>query len=326
MNASRTFRFFALAILCTGLAASAQAQSYPSKPVRFIVPVAAGSGFDVAARLIGERLAKKFGQPVVVENQPGAGTTLGVASVARAAPDGYTIGILLSPVTIQHTLMGAQMPFDARKDLAPVILYGWDFNILVLNPAVPVSSLKDFIAHLKANPGKLNYASGGNGTPAHIAAEFFKQSTGSDMTHVPYKGADFAVQDLLAGRVQVMFGNVPATLPHIRAGKLRALAVVGKKRLEVAPDLPSMAELGYPNIDVPNWTGVVAPAGTPQPVIAVLNREIAAALADPEVAQRIGRANTVIDIMGPDAMRKQIADDIQRWADVIAKAGIKGGG
>jgi tripartite-type tricarboxylate transporter receptor subunit TctC len=326
MNASRTFRSFALAILCTGLAASAQAQSYPSKPVRFIVPVAAGSGFDVAARLIGERMAKKFGHPVVVENQPGAGTTLGVASVARAAPDGYTIGILLSPVTIQHTLMGAQMPFDARKDLAPVILYGWDFNILVLNPAVPVSSLKDFIAHLKANPGKLNYASGGNGTPAHIAAEFFKQSTGSDMTHVPYKGADFAVQDLLAGRVQVMFGNVPATLPHIRAGKLRALAVVGRKRLEVAPDLPSMAELGYPNIDVPNWTGVVAPAGTPQPVIAVLNREIAAALADPEVAQRIGRANTVIDIMGPDAMRKQIADDIQRWADVIAKAGIKGGG
>jgi tripartite-type tricarboxylate transporter receptor subunit TctC len=309
-------------ILCASVAGFASAQSYPAKTIRFIVPVAAGAGFDVAARLIAERLARKFSQPVVVENQPGAGTTLGVGTVAKAAPDGYTIGMILSPVTIQHTLMG-NMPFDARKDLAPIIVYGWDFNILVVHPAVTAKSVIELIGYVKANPDNLNYASGGNGTPAHIAAEFFKQSTGTRMVHVPYKGADFAVQDLLAGRVQVMFGNVPATLPHIRAGKLRALAIVGSKRLEVLPDIPSMAEIGYPNIDVPNWTGIAAPANTPEPIIALLHREIAAALGDPAVADKIRAANTVIDIAGPDVLRKLIADDIQRWAEVIAKAGIK---
>ena len=313
----------ALAALCAGGIDSAAAQPYPSRAIRFIVPVAAGAGFDVTARMIAERLAKKFGQPVVVENQPGAGTTLGVGTVANAAPDGHTVGMMLSPVTIQQTLM-RRMGYDARRDLAPIILVGWDFNILAVHPEVPASSVRQLIAHVKANPDKLNYASGGNGTPAHIAAEFFKQSTATQMVHVPYKAAALAVQDLIAGRVQVMFGNVPAMLPQIRAGKLRALAIVGKNRLALLPEVPSMADVGLPEIDVPNWTGIVAPAGTPAAIIALLHREIAAALADPEVAQRMGGGGTVIDIGGPETLRNLIAADIERWAEVIARAGIQG--
>ena len=312
-----------LAALLAGTVNLSFAQSYPSRAIRFMVPVAAGSGFDINSRMIAERLAKKFGQPVVVENQPGAGTALGVGTIAKAAPDGYTIGMMLSPVTIQQTLM-SKMGFDARKDLAPIILLGWDFSLLTVTNDVPATSVQQLIDYLKANPDRINYASGGNGTPAHIAAEFFKQTTGTQMVHVPYKAADMAVQDLIAGRVQVMFGNVPATLPHIRSGKLRALAVVGKKRLALLPDLPSMADLGFPNIDVPNWQGIVAPAGTPDAVISLLYKEIAAAVADPEVAQRMGRGSTVIDIQPPEVLKKMIAEDIDRWAEVIRKAGIQG--
>ena len=316
-------RAVVLAALFAGMLDQALAQSWPSRTIRFIVPVAAGSGFDINSRMIAERLAKMFGQPVVVENKPGAGTALGVGTIAKAAPDGYTIGMMLSPVTIQQTLM-SKMGFDARKDLSPIILLGWDYSLLSVNPDVPATSVQQLIDYLKANPDKINYASGGNGTPAHIAAEFFKQTTGTQMVHVPYKAADMAVQDLLAGRVQVMFGNVPATLPHIRSGKLRALAVVGKKRLALLPDLPSMADLGFPNIDVPNWQGIVAPAGTPDAVISLLYKEIAAAVADPEVAQRMGRGSTVIDVQPPEVMKKLISEDIDRWADVIRKAGIQG--
>ena len=308
---------------CVGVAGHAGAQTYPGKTIRFIVPVAAGSGFDVTARMISERLARKLGQPVVVENQPGAGTTLGLATVARAAPDGHTIGMMLSPATIQQSLL-SNMGFDTRKDLAPIILIGWDFNILVVTPSLPATSVQQLIDYLKANPDKVNYASGGNGTPAHIAAEFFKQSTDTRMVHVPYKAADAAVQDLLGDRVQLMFGNVPATQAHIRAGKLRALAIVGKTRLASLPDVPSMADLGYPNIDVPNWTGIAAPAGTPATIIALLYKEIAAIMGDAEVRERITRGSTVIDVGSPEMMGKLIVSDVARWAEVIKKAGIQG--
>ena len=308
---------------CVGVAGHAGAQTYPGKTIRFIVPVAAGSGFDVTARMISERLARKLGQPVVVENQPGAGTTLGLATVARAAPDGHTIGMMLSPATIQQSLL-SNMGFDTRKDLAPIILIGWDFNILVVTPSLPATSVQQLIDYLKANPDKVNYASGGNGTPAHIAAEFFKQSTDTRMVHVPYKAADAAVLDLLGDRVQLMFGNVPATQAHIRAGKLRALAIVGKTRLASLPDVPSMADLGYPNIDVPNWTGIAAPAGTPATIIALLYKEIAAIMGDAEVRERITRGSTVIDVVSPEMMGKLIISDVARWAEVIKKAGIQG--
>ncbi|MEO7242043.1 MAG: tripartite tricarboxylate transporter substrate binding protein [Variovorax sp.] len=317
------------ACLATGAALAglmpggAAAQNYPTHPVRLIVPVAAGSGFDITGRMLSERLTKKLGQPFVVNNQPGAGTTLGVGTVARAEPDGYTIGMLLSPVTVQQSLI-KNMGFDVRKDLAPIMLIGWDFNILVVNASLPVKSVAELIALAKAKPGQLNYASGGNGTPAHIAGEFFKQHTGVDIVHVPYKGAGAAVQDLVTNRVQLMFGNLPATLPQIQAGKLRALAIVGKRRLEALPDVPSIAEVGYPAIDVPNWTAIVAPAGTPRPIIDLLQREIASILAEPAVRERITSYATVIDVQGPEAVSKLINDDVARWAEVVQKAGIKG--
>ena len=322
MKTSDWFSGFLVA-LCFAAANHVAAQNYPGKAIRFIVPVAAGSGFDVTARMISERLAKKFGQPVLVENQPGAGTTLGLATVARAGPDGYTIGMMLSPATIQQSLI-SNMGFDTRKNLAPIILIGWDFNILVVTPSVPVNSVQQLIDYLKANPDKINYASGGNGTPAHIAAEFFKQSTDTRMVHIPYKAADAAVQDLLGDRVQLMFGNVPATQAHIRSGKLRALAIVGKSRLAALPDVPSMADLGYPNIDVPNWTGIAAPAGTPAAIISLLHKEIATVMGDAEVRERITRGSTVIDVGSPEMMGKLIVADFARWAEVIRKAGIKG--
>lgn len=305
------------------LVGTAAAQPYPTRPVRLIVPVAAASGFDVTARLIGERLAIKLGQPFVVENQPGGGTTLGVATVARAQPDGHTIGMLLSPATVQQSLM-KNMGFDTTKDLAPILLIGWEYNILVVNPDVSANSVAELVALAKARPGQLNYASGGNGTPAHLAAEFFKQATGTDMVHVPYKAAAAAVQDLLAGRVQVMFGNVPATLPHIQTGKLRALAIVGKQRLAALPGVPSIAEVGYPQIDVPNWSAMVAPAGTPPAIVALLTREIAAILAEPEVRERIERFATILDPAGPEVLTKLIAGDVARWAEVVRRANITG--
>jgi len=313
----------ALAVPVFALASGARAQDYPTKRIRFIVPGAAGSGFDLTARMISDGLAKKFAQPVVVENQPGAGTALGMGTVARSAPDGYTIGMLLSPATIQQSLV-SNMGYDTRRDLAPIMLIGWDFNILVVNPSLPVASVKELIGYIKSNPNKVNYASGGSGTPAHIAGEFFKQNTATEMVHVPYKAAGLGVQDLLAGRVLLMFGNVPATLPHIRSGKLRALAIVGKSRIPSAPDVPSMAELGYPEIDVPNWTGIAAPAGTPAAIIATLHREITAILKDPEVQKRITQFSTVIDLGSPELLGKLIASDVARWAEVIRKAGIKG--
>lgn len=312
--------FTCLVLLWLGTTGAWAEDGYPTKPIRFIVPVGAGSGFDATARLLGDHMGKRMGQPFIVENQPGGGTTLGLAALARAPADGYTIGMLLSPATVQQTL--TRLPFDTRKDLAPIALVGWDFNILVVNADLPSRSVAELIAYLKANPGKVNYASGGNGTPAHLAAEFFQQQTDTKMVHVPYKTAVAAGQDLITGRVQVMFGNVPATLPHIKSGKLRALAVVGKQRLDALPDTPSMAELGHPAIDVPNWTAIVAPAGTPPAVIARLEREIATTLADPAVRAQITRFATVIEVAGPERLGPLIASDVDRWAKVIEKAGI----
>ncbi len=311
-----------LAVGC-GLTTGVAAQAYPERPVRVIVPVGAGSGFDVSARLIAEQLARKSGQPFVVENMPGAGTTRGVVALSHASPDGYTIGMVLSPATVQQSLI-KNLGVDTRKDLAPIILLGWDFNVLVVNPSVPAKTVADLVATLKTNPGKLNFASGGNGTPAHIAGEFFKQSTKTDMVHVPYKSANEAVKDLLAGRVHVMFGNVPATLPHIQAGTLRALAIVGKQRLAQLPDVPSIAEAGFPDIDVPNWTAIMAPAGTPPAIVAYLEREIGEAMKQATVRDRMTRFATVIDVQGPDALGKLINNDVARWAEVVRAANIKG--
>lgn len=293
-----------------------------SKSVRFIVPIAAGGSYDTMARLLGDRLAQTTGQTVVVENMPGAAMLVGTGAVARAAPDGQTIGLMLSPVTVQPSLL-AKMPFDILKDLAPVTLIGWNYNVLVVEPSLPVQSVPDLIAYLKANPDKVNFGSGGNATPAHLAGELFKQATDTRMVHVPYRGLVVAIQDLLGGRIQVLFGNASGVIPHILSGKMRALAVVGNKRLPLIPDVPSMAEIGMPQIAIPAWAGIVAAGGTPPDVIARLHKDMTAVLQQPAVQERLSASQTTIETSTPDALRALIATDIERWGRVVKAANIK---
>ena len=297
------------------------AQTWPERSIRLIVPTAPGP-FDAIARLIGERLGKALGQPVVIDNIPGATGTIGTAAMARAAPDGYTISLGIMPLAIGQTLF-PKLSYDIRRDVAPIVQISWGYNILVVHPSLPVKSVGELVAYAKANAGKINYGSGGNGAPAHIAAEFFKQETGIDMVHVPFKSAAPAVQELLAGRIQVMFGLAPGVIPHIKAGSLRPLAVVGQKRLPAVPDIPSMGEAGYPNVTVTDWLCLLAPAGTPGEIIARLNREVNLILSQPDVRERLAAGN--VEVVGgtPEELRRLIAADTERWAKVIRAAGIR---
>jgi len=316
---------FGMFLLGLVFAATAQGQSpFPSKPVRFIVPVTAGAPHDFVARLLAERLAVVLGQPVVADNLPGASGALALGRLAQAAPDGHTVSLVFMPQAIQQSLL-AKAPYDMERDLAPVILLGWDYNILVVHPSVPARSVSELIAHLKANPDKLNFGSGGNGTPAHVVAEYFKQATGTQMIHIPYKGAMLAVQDLVAGRVQVMIAIAPSVVPHIRSGALRALAVTAPKRLAPVPEVPSIVEAGFPDLAVASWFGVVAPAGTPPEVVSRLNREIGAIAQTAAFRDKIAAAGGAEIISStPEEFRSIIAADITRWRRVVRQAGLKG--
>lgn len=292
------------------------------KTLRLVVPLAAGGSYDTMARIIGDKLSSISGQTVVVDNQPGAAMLNGIGTVARSAPDGQTIGLMLSPVTVQPSLL-QKMPFDILKDLAPVTLIGWNYNVLVVSPSLPVKSVQELIDHLKANPDQLNFGSGGVATPAHLAGELFKQATGTKMVHVPYRGLVVAIQDLLAGRIQVLFGNASDVIPHIQAGTMRALAVVGQKRLSAIPDVQSMTELGMPQINIPAWAGIVAAGGTPPDIIARLQKDVTAVLALPDVQQRLAASQTLIETSSPEQLQKLMASDIERWGSVVKQANIK---
>jgi tripartite-type tricarboxylate transporter receptor subunit TctC len=293
-----------------------------SKTLRFIVPLAAGGSYDTMARVLGDKLVQATGQTVVIENLPGAAMLVGTGAIARAAPDGQTIGLMLSPVTVQPSLL-SKMPFDILKDLAPVTLIGWNYNVLVIHPSMPVNSMSDLITYLRANPDKVNFGSGGNATPAHLAGELFKQATDTKMVHVPYRGLLVAIQDLLAGRIQVLFGNASDVIPQILAGKVRALAVVGDKRLPPIPNIPSMAELGMPQIAIPAWAGIVTAGGTPPDIIARLHKDMTTVLALPDVQQRLAASQTSIETSSPEALQNLIASDVERWGRVVKEANIK---
>ena len=230
--------------------------------------------------------------------------------------------MMLSPVTVQPSLL-QKMPFDILKDLAPVTLIGWNYNVLVVSPSLPVKSVQELIDHLKANPDQLNFGSGGVATPAHLAGELFKQATGTKMVHVPYRGLVVAIQDLLAGRIQVLFGNASDVIPHIQAGTMRALAVVGQKRLSAIPDVQSMTELGMPQINIPAWAGIVAAGGTPPDIITRLQKDVTAVLALPDVQQRLAASQTLIETSSPEQLQKLMASDIERWGSVVKQANIK---
>ena len=315
------FAFHALVAfgLLTGLA---QAESYPSKPIRIIVPYPPGGFNDTLARTLGQKLTEQWGQPVIVDNRPGGGTTIGTNLAAKAAPDGYTL-LIVSFAFAVNPALHATLPYDTGKDFVPIVHAASTPNLLVVNPALPVKSVKELIALAKSAPGKLNYASAGNGSSNHLSMELFKSLTSVDMVHVPYKGSAPAVTDLIGGQVDLMFDNVPNVLQQVKAGKLRALAVSSKERSPSIKELPSVAESGVPGFDVSVWFGVVAPAGTPQSVIAKLNAEINQILKRPEVVE-LFQAQGVKPIGGtPEAFSVFLRAQMTKWAKVVKESGAK---
>ena len=305
------------------VAASALAQTYPSKPIRLIVPFAAGGGNDNIARLVGKRVSDSLGQPLVIDNRPGAGGVLGAELAAKAAPDGYTLFLggvgshALNPNLIE------KLPYDPIKDFAPVELLAQAPLILVVHPSVPARDIAEFVAYARRNPGKLNFASNGNGTSAQLAAVMFESMARVDMVHVPYKGLAPALADLLSGQVQLMFSSVVAILPHVRVGKLRALAVTGTKRMASLPELPTVAESGFPGYEASSWYGILAPAGTPRGIVTKLNAELAKALAQPEVRNSLLAEGAEPMGGSPEAFAAHIRSEKERLGKLIRETKIR---
>ena len=299
----------------------AMAQTYPSRPVRLIVTTAAGGSPDIIARLIGQWLSERLGQPIIVDNRPGAGTNIGTEMGVRAPPDGYTLLMALSANAINATLYD-KLPFNFIRDTAPVASIASIPLIMEVNPSVPAKTVPEFIAYAKANPGKINMASGGSGTPAHVAGELFKMMAGINMVHVPYRGEGLALPDLISGQLQALFGVMPASLGYIKAGKLRALAVTTAKRQELLPDVPTAGEF-LPGYEARGWYGIVGPKATPVNIIEKLNQEINAALADPTMKTRLTDLGCAVFAGSPADFGKFIAEETEKWAKVIKFAGIK---
>lgn len=320
--AAKAAALIAVVAAASAIAVPVRAQTdYPVRSIRFIVPSAPGP-FDTVARLLGERLQKALGQPLVMDNVAGAAGTLGMAAIARAAPDGYTIGMALMPTTMAEALYPG-IAQRVNRDVAPIVQISWGYLVLAVHPSIPVKSVAELVSYLKANPARINFGSGGHGAPAHILGTMFAREAGVDIVHVPFKSVAFAIQDLLAGRVHMMFGFSAGMLPHIRAGKLTGLAVAGRERLQAIPELPSMAEAGYPAIALRDWIGLVAPARTPPAVIERLNHEMNAILKEPEVRDRLAAGNVIVAGGTPQELARLIAEDSERLVRVIREAGIR---
>ena len=298
------------------------AQTYPTKPVTVIVPFAVGGSTDIVARIIAQELSASLGTQVVVDNRTGGGGVIGWGAVARAAPDGYTLLTEELSFTIAAGLV-PNLPYDPKQAFAHITTAVSVPHVLVVNPAMKANTVLELVALAKANPGKLNYGSGGNGTNTHLGGELFKSLTGIEMTHIPYRGAGAVVQDLIAGQVQVLVSSVATPLPHIKSGKLRALMVTSEKRVAVLPDVPSAPETGVPKMLMDFWIGFAAPAGTPQPVIERLNKEIVAALAAPATKKRLAELGLEPVGSTPAQATKLVDDEIQRWSAVVKAANIK---
>ncbi|UIF87288.1 tripartite tricarboxylate transporter substrate binding protein [Cupriavidus sp. UYPR2.512] len=293
----------------------AQAQSYPNKPIRLIVPFAAGGTTDIVARAVSDGLGRELGQPVVVENRGGGGGAIGADALAKSAPDGYTLGIATVSTMATNPATNARNPYDPLKDFAPITNLVNVPNVLTVNPKVPAKTLKEFVAMLKANPGKYSYASAGKGSISHLDGELFKDITKTDMVHIPYRGSGPALNDTLAGQVNAQFDNLPSSMPHIQAGKLRALAVAAPKRVEGLPDVPTFAEAGMKDMNNMAWYGLVAPAGTPAAIITRVHDAAVKALQDPNVKRRLADSGAYTDGNTP----AQYAAQIKRELDLRKK-------
>jgi len=303
------------------LSRSARAQAYPTRPVRLVVPFTPGGTTDIVARLLGQSLSERLGQPIVIENKPGAGTNIGTEAVVNAPPDGYTLLVASTAAVINATLY-EKLNFKFDRDITPVAGIIRTPYVMEVNPSVPAKTVPEFIEYTKANPGRINMASSGIGTGAHLSGELFNMMTGINMVHVPYRGGAPALADLIAGQVQVQFASTPETIEYIRAGKLRALAVTSATRSDTLPEIPSVGEF-VPGYETSAWWGVGVPKNTPEAIIGRLNKEINAALADPRMKARLVDLGGMVLVGSPADFGKLIADETEKWAKVIHAANIK---
>ncbi|MBI5910141.1 MAG: tripartite tricarboxylate transporter substrate binding protein [Betaproteobacteria bacterium] len=310
-----------VALCATVLSCGAFAQAWPSHPIKFIVPYTPGTGMDMIARTVGPKLSERLGQPVVVENKPGASGNIGAEAVAKAAPDGYTVMVTANTMLIAASLYRS-VPFDPLKDFAPISLAAWGTLLLCANPKTGINSVADLIAQAKANPGRLSYSSPGVGTPHHMSMELFKDLTGTDLLHVPYKGSAGALTDLLSGEISVGFVPIHVAMPYVKAGRLRALAVGSTKRHPNAPDLPTLQELGVKGAEVDMWYAFLAPKGTPAAVIAKLDAELRTILSLPELKAGFDKQGMEAASSTPEQLNALMQRDYARWAAVIRKNNI----
>jgi tripartite-type tricarboxylate transporter receptor subunit TctC len=309
-----------LLIAVLGASTSAVADDYPARPIKWVVGYPAGGTTDILARLIGQWLSEHLGAQVIIENRPGAGNNIGTEAVINAPPDGYTV-LLVNPANGINASLYRKLNFDFIRDIAPVAGLTRVPNVMEVNPAVPAKTVQEFIDYAKANPGKINWASSGNGTSVHLSGEMFEMMTGVDLLHVPYRGAAPALTDLISGQVQVMFDNMPSSIEHIRAGKLRALGVTTAKRSPALPDVPTVADT-VPGYEASAWFGMGAPKGTPPEAVNKLNKAINAALADPNIQARLADLGGIVMAGTPADFGQVIVEETEKWAKVVKAAGV----
>jgi len=316
------FRCFALVLLLL-MPGVARAESYPDRPVRMIVPFPPGGGVDLITRFTTDILSQALGQPFVVENRPGAGANLGAELLAHAAPDGYTIGTMTIGTHGINPALYTHLPFDPIRDFTPITMLVVQPDVMVVPPSLGVHTVGEFIALAKAKPGQLNVGSSGNGTSLHMCAELFKQRTGIDLVHVPYKGAGPLMPDLLAGRVHVVFNNLPTAMPLIRSGQLVALAVTTRERWPLLPEVPTLDEAGVPDFDVASWYALMGPAGMPRDRVMALNRALVEGLKRPDITAKLLEMGTRAEPGTPEQLAAVVESEIKRWAPVVKATGLK---
>ena len=311
-----------LASIALLIAGAAAAQTYPARPVRIVVPFPPGGTSDILARTIGARLGESLGQPVVVENRPGAGGNIAADHVAKSPPDGYTLIMGTSSLAISQSLY-KKLSYDLVRDFAPITQAVNYANLLVVHPSAGVASVGELLAAARARPGALNYGTAGNGTPPHMTGELFKSYTRVDIQHVPYKGGAPAIADLIAGQIPIMFDNVPPLLPHVRSGRIKALAVTSLARLAILPDVPTLDESGLKGFDAVGWNGLLAPAGTPREIVGRLHTDVARILSSPQVRDNLTAQGAEVVGNSPDEFAAWIRAEVKKWAEVIRISGAK---
>jgi len=323
MMRARTLAVLAACVMAVLHAVSAAAQTWPAKPIRLMVPFPPGGSTDIVARIVAQKLSERLGQPIVIENRGGAGGTIGTALIAKSAPDGYNLAVASTSTHVVAPGVYSRLEYDPIKDFAPIGMMAISPYLLVVNPSVPAKTVQELVALARRQPGKLNYASAGVGSTTQLAMEMLKAASGTYMLHIPYNGNGPAGTALIGGQVDVLFGSLPALLPHAKSGRVRALAVGTLKRSPSLPDIPTVAESGYPGFDASLWLAIMAPAGTPQPIIERLNREIVALISAADTREAFDKAGTEPLTGTPADLAAMIRDGLPKYAQIIRAAGIK---